>query len=281
MQAKMVKYVGQQVYDITPDFIMSASLGKIDGVSVMRKFAYLPNIQSTTGERDIWEFGSTAAPGANLDYTYPPDGQAPINRLSSSSVLDTGNIYLEGLFADGSKSTEVYELNGQSKVVINPLWRSYRLANRAVSVGADRSEGFNGQIYVYEDTVITAGVPDDKTKVRAFLNNGNNSSLMSQYCTPKGMTGLFIEVEPRLVKKGAASIILKAYVRTFGEVFRLVDVGALSASGTSVFSAKNYIPIQLAEKSDVVFTADSDTNNVGASIVMYMLLFDNEKWAII
>lgn len=276
----MIKYAGNQVFSLTPDFIMSAALGKIDGVEAMRKFASLPNVAADT-ERDIWDFGSDISPGVNIDYDYPADETAPITTISSSDVDDTGVAYVEGLDINGVKTILNPQLEGQDKVTLaTPLWRSYRASNLMTTVKADRSAGFEGQIYVYEDTDIVAGVPTDKTKVHCFMDNGNNSSLMSQYCCPAGFTGLFLAVEPRVSRKTAATIIIRAYVRNYGQVFRLVDVGALSSTGSSTFAVLNYIPIPFVEKSDLVITAESDTNNVGASVVYYILLFNNIKWGI-
>ena len=258
---------------------MAVALGKVEGVSFIRKFAAVPDLMQLTGKRDIWEYGSPT--WGDRDYIYPEDGTAPINRISSSNAADTHNVLVFGLDINGIAVVLPITLTGLTPVVLpTPLWRVYRIRTLQQSTIANRATGFLGQIYVYEDTPVVAGVPTDKTKVRAFIDRNRNSTMMSQYCCPATKTGLFLNVEPKIIKKGAASALISGYVRPYGSVFSEVDVGGLSASGTSAFSVRNDIPIIFAERSDVVITCDVDTNNTGMGLSMYILLFDNEHWGL-
>lgn len=275
----MKGFIDRQDKSSEPNFLQRVSLGKVPGVTYVRKFSYIPNLQATTGERGIWEFGSTTF--GNVNYNYPPDYTAPINTISSSSTLDVGKILVIGLDILGNEVAQYPILNGQNKVTLAvPLWRCFRMANVTANNLAVRGSGYVGQVYVYEDTPIVAGVPTDKTKVRAFLNDGNNSTLMSMYTIPKGKVGIIVSSDVRLVQKGTGTAILRMYSRQYNGNFRVLDIGALSASGTSVATIANPIPSTLPEKSDILLTADVDTNGMGLSAVMYILLYDKLIWDI-
>ena len=211
-----------------PDFVMSCAVGLIEGCKVIRKFGF--NLDLPNGiERDVWEFGGISAPGGNVSYTYPTDGTAPISTISSDDVLDTQEIILTGLTIDGTMLVQSKTLNGQNKVVLDtPLWRIYRVINNQQSSTSNRSLGFNGSIYVYEDTPIVTGRPTDLSKVRAYIFDGNNQTQMTHFTMEKGWSGLVFGISPRSAKKTGGTIIFRAWVRPFGGVFRLVDTGASS-----------------------------------------------------
>ena len=271
--------INQLVDSLSKEMLTDIALGKIKGVRTVRKFAYNPQIDSGTGERDVWEYGSVAL--GNRDYIYPADGIAPIDSVSSSNAAEVGTLLVEGLDINGYRVLQNVTINGQTRVALTtPLWRVYRAANITPNSGADRSVGFLGIVYIYINTAISGGVPIDTTKVMTIVNNGNNQTLMSQYTVPVNETGVPLGGSNRIIKKGTAAVIMNAYVRTFGKPFRKINVGSLSTVGTSVSVEQRFVPGIFPGRTDIVITGDSDTNGVGVANSFYMLLFDNDVWGL-
>jgi hypothetical protein len=255
------------------DFVLACSAGLIEGCEVIRKFGVNGNLTSGV-KRDLWDFG--AADAGNIDYTYPVDGTAPINTISSSNALDQQDVTIGGLDINGTKTIQTVTLNGQTKATLTtPLWRVYRMINSDVTNQADRTIGFNGNVYLYEDTAITAGVPDDPSKVKGYIFDGNNQTQMALYTIPKGFTGYIIGGSVKMTKKQSAAVVYQTWFRQFGSVFRLIDTSALNSVGTGVSLGLNPIPQMIPEKTDIVLAAESDTNATGTAGSFSILLLDN------
>lgn len=109
----------------------------------------------------IWNVGIN-------DETLPAAGSNPIDRVSSSSASDVETIALLGHTSDafGNKSVVslVITLNGQTPVVIDPP------LHRVVDVARNAPPPLVGDVYVYEDSAVVAGVPSDLTKVHSKID---------------------------------------------------------------------------------------------------------------
>ena len=79
---------GQQLLRILndPNFIMQASLGKIEGVSHINKFGMNPQITTASDPEDVWDFEGT--------YTF--SSSANIDSLSSSDAGDSQDVEVTG-----------------------------------------------------------------------------------------------------------------------------------------------------------------------------------------
>ncbi len=131
-----------------------------------------------------------------------------IDTISSDDASDTGLFYLEGHTISGTAGsyeltfvTQNVMLNGQNKVTLDtPLARATRA--RAVTAG---------DVYVYEDTAITAGVPNDLTKAHMKLSAADSSSLNSNFSIAKNNYFLIIDSWATTGRTGNAncSITLK------------------------------------------------------------------------
>lgn len=261
-----------------PDFVESCAIGLIAGCKVIRKFAVNPSTTLNV-KRDIWDFGSSTA--GDVDYTYPTDGTAPIDSISSSATEDIHRISIEGLDINGDDITFTATLNGQIRVILDePLWRIYRMKNLQVSTTASRSLGFTGNIYVYENTTLNLGVPVDISKVRAYIENGNNQTQMSQYTIPNGWTGFVYGRSFKSSRKQASITIFQTWIRDYGSVFRLVDTSGLNTTGTGAYNAPKYIPKRVNSKSDIVVGAETDASGAGVVIAYYMVLLKNSVWGL-
>lgn len=109
----------------------------------------------------IWNVGTA-------DEILPAAGANPIDRVVSSSASDAETVQLLGHTSDalGNKTFTVTNvtLTGQTPVVLTtPL-------HRVVDVIRNAPPPLVGNVFVYEDSAITAGVPDDLTKVHAKID---------------------------------------------------------------------------------------------------------------
>ena len=93
-----------------------------------------------------------------------------IDTISSSDAGDTGQVYIEGMTISGGILTfvsEIVTLNGQNKVTLAaPLARCTRMRGNVA-----------GDVYVYEDTAISGGVPTDTSKIHNAIVPEDNTSL--------------------------------------------------------------------------------------------------------
>lgn len=269
--------IGLKVADI--DFKTACSAGLIEGCKMIRKFGINGSLLSGA-KKDVWGFGSSVAPAGNVDYTYPADGTAPIDTISSSSALDVGEVLVSGLDINGADTVQLVTLQGQAKVLLpTPLWRSYRFQNVQAANTADRSIGFAGNVYIYEDTAIVAGVPTDATKVRAYVFNGNNKTQMTQYCIPAGWTGFSLGTSMKLSKKQSSAVVVQVWARAYGRPFTLEDTSAVNSLGTGAYSSENFIPNAIPALTDIVVAAESDAT-VGIAVSYELILLKNSTWGL-
>ena len=266
--------IGNGSRALSPSFRCRVAKGDVPGWSFVRKYGACFGMQAATGMRDIWEFGSPAL--GDLNYTFPADGTAPIDTVSSSSASDTGPIVVQGLDINGELVTQTVTLAGQAQVSLStPLWRCFRAYNDGDTTTPVIGGGFAGNIYIYENTTATDGVPDDLTKVRAFVSNGYNQTLMALYTIPAGKIGFLVWNRVGLVKKGTAGAILESWQRNFGKYFRIQDSGSLSNVGTSTFAFSDQVVQVIPALTDIVVRGDVDTNDTGIAARFSLFLQDD------
>ena len=154
-----------------------------------------------------------------------------IDSISSSSALDTQQIYLECHIVTGSGedqqftfTTQVVNLNGQSRVALpTPVARVSRIYN-------NNGTNLTGAVYVYQDTPIVGGVPSDLTKVHAKIQQGFQQNFKAATTFSNEdyyiLTGGFGSVS----NKQAAAVDFFLEIKEPGKVFR--EVAAVSANST-------------------------------------------------
>lgn len=109
----------------------------------------------------IWNVGIA-------DETLPAAGSNPIDRLVSSSASDAETVLLLGHVSDaiGNKTFTVQTITvtGQTPVVL-PI-----ALHRVVDISRNSPPPLVGDVYVYEDSAVTSGVPQDLTKVHSKID---------------------------------------------------------------------------------------------------------------
>jgi len=157
-----------------------------------------------------------------------------IDSISSSNVVDNEEIYLECHTVEGTGAdqqftfmTQTINLNGQTRVALpTPVARVSKAYN-------NNGTELVGNVYVYQNTALVAGVPQDSTKVHAHIPQGFQQSFKGATTFSNEdyyvLTGGFGSVS----NKQAASVDFYLEVRTPGKVFRQgAAVSAGSAGGS-------------------------------------------------
>ena len=246
--------------------------GMVPGASVVRKYG-LVTVDSGTGFRSCWEYGSVSL--GNIDYTYTADGSATVDTMSSYSGSDTQEIVIEGVDGTGAFVSQTKSLNGQNKVTLDtPLNTPFRAYNNGATSTPLIGAGLAGVVYIYEDTAIVTGVPTDKTKVKTYVGTGQQT-LQSFYTIPLGYTGYVRWGREAIQKKLAATAAVEIWTRPFGKAFRLSDSNGIDAQGSSSINETIIIPDPQAERTSIMALVDGDTNGTKINIRFDILLVEN------
>ena len=192
-----------------------------------------------------------------------------ITHFSSSNAGDTHEIVIEGhTISNGELTfkTQTVTLDGQTKTALaTPLARCTRLYN-------NNSTDFAGDIYVYEDDTVTAGVPQAAAKIHMKVTEGNQSEKCStsvsntDYYIITGFSGYCFD-------KATAVVEFIGELRTVGttnKVFRRIfsTAGANGAPTEVAFDPPFIIP----KNSDIRVRAKADGagTDVGAAFSGYL-----------
>lgn len=186
------------------------------------KFGKSAELSADTIET-VWSYGGHEA--------YVQDNL--IDSIVSSNVVDNQDIYLECHTVEGTGAdqkftfmTQTVTLNGQNRVPLpTPVARVSKAYN-------NNGTELVGAVYVYQETPLTNGVPQDRTKVHAHIPQGFQQSFKGATTFSNEdyyiLTGGFGSVS----NKQAASVDFYLEIRTPDKVFRQgAAVSAGSAGG--------------------------------------------------
>ena len=183
-----------------------------------------------------------------------------ITHISSSSAADVYEVLLEchtvsgtGQDAKFSFLTQTVTLQGQTKVALpTPVARVSQIFN-------NNGVELVGRVTVYEDVAITAGVPNDPTKIHIDIPVGLQGSFKAATTFSDEdyyvLTGGFGSVS--LKQSAAADFYLE--VREVGKVF--VQRAAVSASSGGPWDIDLDPAVIIPRNADVRITVETDTNN--------------------
>lgn len=246
-------------------FYIDCAMSRRDDCCSIFKFGENPDLDIAHGSADIWEF----APTVN-NYVY--QSSAGIHYISSTDAGDTQDIEVEGLDANWNKQIITVTLAGQTKTQIG-TGETFIRVYRARNVG---TTNLAGSVYIYEDDTVVAGVPNTNSKVKAYIMNGNNQTLMTQVPVPAGKTGLIKWVQSSLSKKKDGILGVTIYIRPFGQVFQVKESFNVMSTGSScVHKDFDGIPIVATEKSDIVMRAEANTDAMAVTGSMGIIFVDN------
>jgi hypothetical protein len=136
---------------------------------------------------------------------------------------------------------------------------------------ADGSTDLVGDVYIYQNGAITAGVPDTDSDVHLIIPNGSNQSFKAASTLANTQYGFINMIYGSVNEKTSASVDIFLKVRQAGKVFR--EQLNFSASSTGGSTNTLYLdPYLIVPKNaDIMLTAISDSPNTSVSAGYNML----------
>lgn len=191
-----------------------------------------------------------------------------ITHISSSSALDNQLVRLECHTVDTNGDftfvVQIVQLNGQNKVALTTP-----VARISMAINAN-SHNLVGAVYVYEDTTITAGVPNDLTKAHIQIPAGSNQSFKAATTFDSETFAFVTQGFGGVGNKQTANIQFELEVRQKGGVF--IQGAAIIAGSSSGNFDVNLDPVAIIPaNADLRVTCISD--NAGAEAFVNINLY--------
>lgn len=244
------------------EFNLSVQMGKVPGASIVSIFAENPDI-AMANSADVWDFP------AEPIYTFSTT--AAIDSISSDDAADNQLIVILGLDANFDQVTQTATLNGLSRVPLTtPLIRFTRAFNGNGTVLA-------GNVYIFENSTLTLGIPDDTENVRGYIASAEGHSLLGAFTIPRNHTGFFLGLTSSISKlPAAANVVFTGKIRTFDGVFRTAIRYSMESTGASHILTPPTAMSSFPPKTDFLGHGDVSSNGTGVSLTFDILLLDND-----
>jgi hypothetical protein len=244
------------IYSLSRTWEISA--GMIQRFTVENAFGRNPDVDTATDPEDVWNYGGLQ--------TYM--AAAAELHISSSNGADTQVIAIDYLDVDWLRQTGLIALQGQTEV------NTGITAIRVLNVYNPTGVALLGDVYVYEDCVPVAGVPNDPTKVHGKIDIGRERSQMALFSVPRFHDAYIVQLWAAINNdKGWARMAL--YVRRFGGVFQVYPEMGLDEVTSNYVEVIPVVPIQLNELMDVKWTCmEVEANDTDVSAGFSIILDD-------
>lgn len=197
-----------------------------------------------------------------------------IDTVSSSSGSDAVDVIIEGHTVNGTGfnaeftfKVQTATVNGQNKVTLaTPLARCSRIYN----AGATE---LVGAVYVYQDSAITAGVPDDLTLAHAEIPAGDNQTFKAATTIDNADYFAVTKMDFGVARGGGASVAVdfEVQIRRVGGVFRPVLTSTVTKeAGSTSITALPYFVVPKNADIRVVATSSGTSTPVRAIFSGYL-----------
>jgi hypothetical protein len=230
------------------DFLLDVVQGGVSGLEHVHVFGQNADVDTGSDPEDVWD-------GEGL-YNYTAAGGAPYF-ISSSNAGDTIVVAVTLLTEDalGAWNEETFNVTlvGQTKTAIVPP--SGDVPVRLQSIVNATGTALAGDVYVYEDCIVAAGVPADATKIRGKVLIGNERTLMALYTVPSGKTAYLYGREAGIVSVVATTMDARFYKRLAGGLFTLEKRAFVNNAILATYEDRPPIPRPYAAKTDLRATA--------------------------
>jgi len=223
------------------------------------------NTDVDTAWETVWQLGG--------DETYLTANN--IYSISSSDDGDNQDIYIEGHTVSGTGAdakfsyiTQTVTMDGQTQTALTaPLARVSYAANRTGTALA-------GDVYLYEITTITSGVPDDLTKAHMKISgsDGHNQSLKAAATLSNRDYFIMTGFDASVSSSAAAAVEFELQVREVGQQFLPKARFTANTAASSAVSHKFNPYVIIPKNADVRVRAKSSSANatVTASFAGYV-----------
>jgi len=257
--------ISERGYGVLPvaienEYYLRASSGDFPNVSTFFKFGRSETVNTT--ETVIWDNGG------NYTFLTASERLSVVSDSANDSVSGTGARTLI-VYGQDENNEEIYELltlNGTTPVVTTQSFlRHYRAF--VVTCGTNTPAINSANAGTITTTGQTTGT------VLSVITPNNGQTLMTPYTVPSGKT-LFVTGMSASSEKGS-SIFLTAKIRN-----GITSEHAFSTKYTleiyrSTFTTELKTPMRIPEKTDICWTAISDSGSVNMSVSYGGLLIDN------
>ena len=241
----------------TLKFMVTA--GEMKGFSWIDKFGKNDDVDTGSTPEDVWQGGGLYNWGNDTGETL---------YVSSSNALDTMDVEftVETIDALGNWNEEVFvqTMAGQTKTELftpngNKVVRCHRMENVGTSDVA-------GTIYAYYDSTVTAGVPDDLTKVLSVIVNGANQTKQLTYTIPSGKVAFLMRGEAGTTRGIGTDECDFAYKsRRVGGVFKQKKDFGVMTQGSSHYTDNRVFKDPIPAKTDLTMAVTNvSSNNMSA-----------------
>ena len=239
-------------------FGLATSIGLAKGTTAHHVFGLNP--VATTTEETVWDNKGV--------YTFPPDAGAEMF-ISSSDNGDTHEVQVTGLDENFSIRVLEFTLVGQTKTSLGAslLW------SRILSVKNVNSTVTAGNVYVYQDDTVVAGVPQTQAKIHAKMIAGNETTLMALYTVPAGKTAFILHFDGS--SNRVQGVVFKLYQRAYGKVFRVEE--SASIAGGSAYHQDMTFPREFPAKTDLVIRSKLDSGTAVATASFEIVIIDTTE----
>lgn len=225
------------------------ALGLLDNISpavLIGERYSLPNGVSSS----VW----VGPPGTDFTFTdYTVDR---ISQASSDSASDIGiPLLVTGIDEDWRSIEQIVILNGQSKVA---LTTELIRINSCLAL-----QNLTGNAYVYEDGTITAGIPDDLTTVKCFIDPVINFMSNAVYSIPGDCIGVIKQFYIQVVPSIAMNLFVDFKATFFeGSTIRSARLPFIDG-GNNIAKLDLAIAFSFPPKTDVFIEASPNQPNTG------------------
>lgn len=263
--------------DVTNIFLKNGQSSRL--TDYVNKWGVNPDVDAGQIE-DIWDIGGP--------YTYTTTPQPYY--ISSSNANDTQEIEVDLLLYDNGfyrQYTALVQLQGQTKVLIpTPNNLDCVASNRAFNNSGTplvQATPLLGQVYIYEDTAIVAGVPSDLSKVRSSIRVGVEQTQQAVYTVPHfledGRQILWAEVikwRCSLAKKQDSAAVASLICAEPFKMARTRDADAVTDAVPAVGEFGRDTPLVLPPGSDMsvrVAQVTANDSSFGAKFLINLVAF--------
>lgn len=201
--------------------------------------------------------------------TYVADNTNSIDSISSSDASDTEQVTIRGFTeADNEKTTVVQTatLNGRTRVALTtPLNRVERMTH-----SEDSDVSLVGEIYIYENTALTAGKPNDTTKIHLTTPAGKHKSRKAAGSVPKNQYYIITQFRGTVLERANSLAEVAFETKKAGGVWKTKEEIACSDASNGIYNFKPFLLIPKNADYRLVARSDGPSRDISGSLQGYI-----------